>query len=153
MAGMPGTAVPDRVLTPERPAWGCEDKETVMANDKPMNFEIPVEMRAMAEKSVEQARQAFDTFVAAAKHAVDTAETQAKGAQTGAKEAGELAMSFAERNIASSFEFAQKLVRAKDPQEVMALQADYTKSQMAALTEQAKELSQKAAKIAGKGSH
>ena len=124
-----------------------------MANDNPMNFEIPAEMRAMAEKSVEQARHAFDTFVAAAQHAVNTAETQAKGAQASAKEAGELAMQFAERNIASSFDFAQKLVRAKDPQEVMALHAEYTKSQIATLTEQAKELGQKAVKITGQGSH
>ena len=119
-----------------------------MAKDN-MAFEIPAEMRALAEKSVEQAKQAFDTFVSAAKHAAETAETQAKGAQSNAKEAGTLAMSFAERNIASSFEFAQKLVRAKDPQEVMALHADYTKSQIAALTEQAKELSQKATKLTG----
>ena len=58
-------------------------------------------------------------------------------------------MRFAERNIASSFEFAQKLVRAKDAQEVLALHADYVKSQIAALTEQAKELGKKAAKMAG----
>ena len=37
-----------------------------MANENGMNFEIPAEMRAMAEKSVEQARQAFDTVAAAA---------------------------------------------------------------------------------------
>jgi phasin len=124
-----------------------------MANESGMNFQIPAEMRAMAEKSVEQARQAFDTFVAAAKHAVSTAETQAKGAQSGAREAGEMAMQFAERNIASSFEFAQKLVQAKDAQEVMKLHADYTKSQIASLTEQAKELGQKATKMSGQGSH
>jgi phasin len=124
-----------------------------MANESGMNFQIPAEMRAMAEKSVEQARQAFDAFAAAAKHAVDTAETQAKGVQSGAKEAGELAMQFAERNIASSFEFAQKLVQAKDAQEVMKLHADYTQSQIAALTEQAKELGQKASKITGQGAH
>jgi phasin len=124
-----------------------------MANETPMNFEIPAEMRAMAEKSVEQARQAFDTFVAATKHAVDTAESHAKDAQSGAKEAGELAMRFAERNIAASFEFAEKLVRAKDPQEVLALHAEYTKSQLATLSEQAKELGQKAVKITGQGAH
>ena len=124
-----------------------------MAKDSNMNFEIPAEMRAFAEKSVEQARHAFDTFVAAAQHAANTAETQAKGAQLSAKEAGELAMRFAERNIASSFDFAQKLVRAKDPQEVMALHAEYAKSQMATLTEQAKELGEKATKMAGPGGH
>lgn len=120
-----------------------------MANDSNMNFEIPAEMRAFAEKSVEQARKAFDTFVAAAQHAVTTAETQAKGAQSSVKETGELAMRFAERNIASSFDFAQRLVQAKDPQEVMALHAEYTKAQIAALTEQAKELGEKATKMAG----
>lgn len=122
-----------------------------MANDGKTNFEIPAEMRAMAEKSVEQARQAFDSFVSAAKQAVTTAESHAKDAQTGAKEAGTLAMQFAERNMASSFDYAQKLVHAKDAQEVMALQAEYTKQQIAALTEQAKELGQKASKVTGQG--
>ncbi len=124
-----------------------------MANESGNKFEVPAEMRAMAEKSVEQARQAFDSFVAATKHAVTTAETHAKDAQSGAREAGQLAMQFAERNIASSFDYAQKLVQAKDAQEVLALQAEYAKKQMAALTEQAKELGQKATKITGQGSH
>ncbi len=123
-----------------------------MANDS-MNFEIPAEMRAFAEKSVEQARKAFDTFAAAAQQAVATAETQAKGAHSSVKETGELAMRFAERNIASSFDFAQRLVQAKDPQEVMALHAEYTKAQIAALTEQAKELGEKATKMAGPAGH
>ena len=116
-----------------------------MAKDGNMNFEIPAEMRAMAEKSVQQAKVAFDGFVSAAQHAVNTAENQAANVRTGAKETSELAMRFAERNIAASFEFAQKLLRAKDPHEVAALNAEYVKSQMAALSDQAKELSQQAA--------
>lgn len=120
-----------------------------MAKEASSNFEIPAEMRAFAEKSVEQAKLAFDSFVSAAQQAVNTAETQAASARTGAKEAGELAMRFAERNIASSFDFAQRLLRAKDPQEVTALHAEYVKSQVATLTDQAKELSKQAAKMAG----
>ena len=57
--------------------------------------------------------------------------------------------SVAERNVAASFEFAQKLLHAKDAQEVTTLQAEYLKSQLATLTEQAKELSQSAAKMSG----
>jgi phasin family protein len=57
-------------------------------------------------------------------------------------------MGFAEQNIATSFEFAQKLVRAKDVQEMLELQASYIKTQMQALTEQAKELGQSSAKTA-----
>ena len=113
------------------------------------NFDVPTEMRAFAEKSVEQAKQAFDSFIAAAQQAVTTASSQAMSAQSGARQVGELAMRFAERNISSSFEFAQRLMQAKDVNEVTKLHADYVNSQIAALTEQAKELSQQAAKLAG----
>ncbi|MGB7259976.1 MAG: phasin family protein [Pseudolabrys sp.] len=116
------------------------------------NFEIPPEMRAFAEKSVEQAKQAFDGFVAAAQHAVSAAENNANAARTGAKEVGELAIQFTERNIASSFDFAQKLLRAKNSEEVLVLHSDYVKSQMAALSDQAKELSQRATRMAPKSS-
>ena len=120
-----------------------------MAKDGNSNFEIPAEMRAFAEKSVAQAKLAFDSFISAAQQAVNTAETHAATAREGAKEAGDLAMQFAERNIASSFDFAQRLLQAKDPQEVAKLHAEYVKSQVTTLTEQAKELSKQAAKIAG----
>ncbi len=81
-----------------------------MAKDDSTRFDIPADMRALAEKSVEQAKQAFDIFISAAQHSVSTAENHAASAQAGAKEVGELAMTFAERNIASSFDFVQKTV-------------------------------------------
>jgi hypothetical protein len=62
-------------------------------------------------------------------------------------------MQFAERNIASSFDFAQKVVRAKGVEDMLKLQGDYIKAQIQALTEQAKELgahTSKMAKDAGK---
>jgi phasin len=125
-----------------------------MANDGFPKFEVPAEMRALAEKSVDQAKQAFDGFIAATKHAVSTAENQATSARSGAKEMGEMAVSFTQRNIASSFEYAQKLVRAKDPSELMALHAEYVKSQIATLTDQAKALNQQATKLTGQtGEH
>jgi len=124
-----------------------------MATNSGANFEVPAEMRAFAEKSMDQAKQAFDSFLAAAQHAVNTAGTQVASAQSGAKEAGGLAMKFAEQNIAASFEFAQKLVRDKDPQEVMALHAEYASQQMSVLSEQAKELSRQAAKIVSHSAH
>ena len=110
-----------------------------MAKEGSTRFDIRADMLALAEKSVEQAKQAFDIFISAAQHAVSTAETQAATAQAGAKQVGELAMGFAERNIASSFEFAQKLLQAKKPKDVMALHAEYVNTQIPALTDQAKE--------------
>jgi phasin len=123
-----------------------------MAKEGTPRFEIPADMRALAEKSVEQARQAFDIFMSAAQHAVSTAENQAASVQAGGKEVGELAMGFAERNITSSLEFAQRLLQAKDLKDVMALHADYVNSQIAALTEQGRELGERVAKMTGQGS-
>ena len=120
-----------------------------MATDR---FEIPPEMRAFAEKSVEQARQAFDGFISAAHNAVAAFEGQAEVARKGAKDVTEKAITFAQQNVTSSFEHVQQLMRAKDVQEVLQLQSDYVKRQMQALTDQARELgeaSSKAAKDAG----
>ncbi len=111
-------------------------------------FEIPPDMRVFAEKSVEQAKQAFDGFVTAASHAVSTLEGQTETARQGAKDVAEKAMSFAQKNVAGSFEFMQKLVQAKDFQEVLRLQADYVKTQMQVLAEQAKELGESTTKAA-----
>jgi phasin family protein len=76
----------------------------------------------------------------AAQKTVTTMEAQATAAQSGAKDVGQKAMGFAEQNIANSFEFAQRLVRAKDLQEVMALQQEFLATQMKAMSEQAKDL-------------
>lgn len=111
-------------------------------------FELPPEMKAFAEKSVEQARQAFDGFITAAHRAASALEGQTETARQSAKDVTEKAMGFAQKNIASSFEFMQKLVQAKDFQEVVKLQTDYVKTQMQVLTEQAKELGESTAQAA-----
>ncbi len=118
-----------------------------MANE-PWNFEVPTQLRQLAEQSLEQARKAVDGFMTAAQKAVTTAEAQASAAQSGVKDVGQKAMSFAEQNVANSFAFAQKLVRAKDIQEVMALQQEFLQSQMQAISEQAKDIGSAATKTA-----
>ena len=108
----------------------------------PINYEMPTEVRDFAEKSVEQARKAFDGLLGAANKAVSAAETQASTVQTNTKEITTKAMSYAERNVTAAFELAQKLVRAKDLQEVMQHQSDYLKSQAAALQAQLQDFGQ-----------
>lgn len=120
-----------------------------MPKEASTNFEIPAEMRNFAEKSMEQAKQAFDSFVAATQEAVNTVESRAANARTGVKDVVDLAMRFAERNMAASFEFAQRLLNAKDAKDATAIHAEFVNSQIAALTDQAKELSKKASKLAG----
>ena len=119
-----------------------------MASNRADQFQIPPEMRALAEKSVEQAKQAVESFISAAHHTATTLEGQAETARKGAKDVGQKAIDFAGQNIASSFELAQKLVHAKDMQEMLELQSSYIKTQMQVLSEQAKELGQGASKLA-----
>jgi phasin len=111
-------------------------------------FEVPPELRTFAERSVEQARQAFDGFISAAHQAMSAFEGQAETARKGARDVSEKAVTFAERNMTSAFEFAHDLVRARDIQEVLRLQADYIRRQMEALTEQARELGESTSKAA-----
>ena len=104
------------------------------------SYEIPSDMRDMAEKSVDQASRAFDGFITAAQKAAGQADSTAAAVQSNAKTMGTKAMGFAETNVRSAFDLARKLVRAKDLQEVLALQSDYAKTQMTTIQEQAKEL-------------
>lgn len=121
-----------------------------MADHGMQNFQIPSEMRSFAEQSVAQARKAFDGFMTAAQGAVSTLEGQAAAAQAGAKDVQRKAVAFAEHNVDASFDFARKLLTAKDTGEMVKLHAEYMKAQIQVLTEQARELGQTATKAAGR---
>ena len=116
-----------------------------MPNEKEaIPFAIPQEMRSLAENSVEQAKTAFNTFITAAHDAVQSLEGQAKAARVGAKDVSERAMSYAERNVTTAFDFAQKLVHANSMQDVVRLQGEFLQAQMEALSEQARDLAAQA---------
>ena len=107
--------------------------------DKP-SFEIPPELRDLAEKNVEQARAAYGQFM--------DFLTQAMGAWAGsASELGgfravrEKAIAFAKENAERSFGLASELARAKDVQEVLTLQSRFVQSQMQTFGIQAQQLS------------
>ena len=118
-----------------------------MSDDARDRFEIPKEMRSMAEASFEQARKTFEKFVASAQAAAGTIEERNATVAAGARDVSGKAMAYAEQNMAATFEFAEKLMQAKDATEVMRLQSDYLGRQMQALSTQAQELGQSAAKM------
>ena len=120
-----------------------------MAKDPFEQFAIPTELRTFAEQSVTQARKAFDGFIQAANQAMGQLQGQAKAAQSGATELAHKSITYAEQNVAATFDFAQKLMHAKDASEVMALQSEYLSRQVQALSTQLQELGQSAAKFVG----
>jgi phasin len=118
-----------------------------MAKDPFEQFQIPNEMRTFAEQGVAQARKAFDGFIAAANDALSQMQGRAQSAHSGATEIAHKSIGYAEQNVRTTFDFAQRLMQAKDASEVMGLQSEYLSRQMQAISAQVQDLGQSAAKI------
>ena len=103
-------------------------------------FEIPKEMRAVPE----QARLAFNNYLQAAQEAVSSFDQWIKASQVGAQSLCNKAMNFAQRNVLSTFEFAQKIVQAKDIEELIQTQTEFVQSQIQVLSKQVKGLGEAA---------
>ena len=103
-------------------------------------FEIPKEMRSMAEASFEQARNAFEKFLSSAQATAGTLEERGATVRAGAKDIGAKVISYAEKNVQSSLDYAQSLLHAKDLTEVMRLHSEFVQAQMRTLAEQASEM-------------
>lgn len=103
-------------------------------------FDIPEQMRDAADKSVEQARKAFDDFIDATQKAVAKAENSAKTLREGAADVNRQALALAEENVAASFDLAHRLVRARTVEEVALIQQEFVQRQMKNLSEQGKDL-------------
>jgi phasin len=113
-----------------------------MSEDRRERFEIPKEMRSMAEASFEQARQAFEKFLASAQQTAGSIEERGATVRAGAKDISSKAISYAEKNVQASLDHAQSLLHAKDLAEIMRLHSEYVQAQMRALAEQASEMGQ-----------
>jgi len=105
-----------------------------------LNLEVPAEVREFAEKTVEQARKAFEGFVVAAQKATAQSEAATASLSSGAKDITTKAIGYAEANVKAAFDHAQKLIQIRDPKEILAVQSEFVKSQLAAVQEQAKDL-------------
>ena len=101
---------------------------------------IPDELRAVAERRVKHAKDAFADFMRAAQGVVSALEDRVTARQASAHEIGNKAISFAERNVSSAFDFAQKILQAKDFQELVRVQTEFVQSQMNVLSEQVKDM-------------
>ena len=105
-------------------------------------FEIPPELRDMAEKNVEQARAAYGQFMDFLTRAMGAWAGSPAGAETASfTSVQEKAVAFAKENAERSFTLASDLARARDVQEVLTLQSRYVQTQMQTYGIQAQQLS------------
>ena len=111
-------------------------------NENGRAFEIPKEVRSMAEAGFEQGRRTFEKFLASAHETAGSLEERGATVRAGAKDIGSRVMSYAEKNVQASLDYAQALLHAKDLTEIMRLHSEYVQAQMRSLAEQASEMGQ-----------
>jgi phasin len=104
-------------------------------------FEIPQQLRELAEKNVEQARTAYGQFMDALAQAVSAWSSVSSDTVTsGFKAAQERAIQFAKENAEAGFALANELTKAKDLQDLLRLQSSFAQKQMQSYARQAQEL-------------
>ena len=119
-----------------------------MSDEVRDRFEIPKEMRSMAEASFAQGRKTLEKFLENAQAATGTLEERGATVRAGAKDIGAKAVANAEKNVQASLDYAEQLLHAKDLPEVMRLHGEFVQSQMRTLAEQANEMGQAVSKAA-----
>src|SRR3954470_6331690 len=103
------------------------------------NFQVPAEMRTMAERSVTQARQALENYLQAARRTTGSMGQTSDRVQAGAKDVAQKTLSAVEQNLRASLDYAERLVRAKDLQEVARIQSEFARTQTEAMQAQMKD--------------
>jgi hypothetical protein len=78
-------------------------------------------MRAIAEQNLNQSKAAFEGLLTIARSAVSGVDQQAAFMRD--------SMLFAEQTLENTFDFAQKLVRMKEPQEFPQIQTEFVSRQ------------------------
>ena len=110
-----------------------------MADDP---FEIPHDLRAVLDQNVQQAHAAYDQITDLVTNTIRAWMTAvpANPMLTGFQDIQNCAMDFAKENAESVFALAGKISNAKSPQEVLALQTQFTQDLMRVLMNQTRDL-------------
>ena len=105
-------------------------------------FEMPKELRDLAEKNVEQAQAAFRQFSDAMTQAVGmwSKAIPANDVTSGFTVVQDRAVRFAKQNAEAGLALASDVAKAKDVQEVLSLQSRYAQTQMQSYALQTQEL-------------
>jgi hypothetical protein len=97
-------------------------------------------MRDMAQATLDKAKDAVSKYMAETQKLREKADSGVRASYSSAKEMNEKAVAFAEANVAAGFELAQRLLQAKDPQEMGSVYQNHLKEQMEKMNAQFREL-------------
>ena len=97
-------------------------------------------MREMAQATLDKAKEAVSNYMTESQKLREKADSGVRATYSTAKELNDKAVAYAEANVAAGFELAQRLLQAKDPQEMGAAYQSHLKEQMERMNEQFREL-------------
>jgi hypothetical protein len=92
-------------------------------------------MRMVAEQSLNLSKAAFEGYFTTARKTAESINHQAS-------EIRERSISLATEALSNTFDFANRVVRVKEPQDVLQIQSEFLSRQVQTLAEQGKELGQ-----------
>ena len=115
-----------------------------------MPFQIPEQMRAFAETSVNQAREGYSKLKAVAESNNEAFEAAYTYAGKGASDITAKLVDIARTNMASTFDFAQSLMGVKTLPEAFEMINAHAYKQFETLSAQSKELAEMGQKLATK---
>jgi hypothetical protein len=107
-------------------------------------YEIPQQLREIAEKNVHAAQSAYGQMMDAMTQAMTmwSSSMPANEMTAGFKAVQERAAQIAKQNADAAFALGNNIAHAQNVQEVISLQSQYAQSQMQAFAAQAQEMSQ-----------
>jgi phasin len=111
-------------------------------------FEVPEQMRALAEKGVSQARDNYARFKDVAESHNSTIEAVFASASKGASEYSAKLMEMMKANTSATLDFAQELIGVKTPSEALELWTAHARKQFETFTAYSKELAELSQKVA-----
>jgi phasin len=109
---------------------------------------VPESVRALAEKTVTQTREAYERGTDALEEAIDALERSFDAAGQGAAAFNRKLIEIAQRNLNSGFDLAKSLAGAKNLAEIVELQSAFLRHQFEAFANQAGEVRALTSKIA-----
>ncbi len=106
----------------------------------PQFAEMPESIRNIMKSSIEQAKKAFDTFIAASEKAMSGFDTSSNVTADNLKLMNEKIAEFTKANANANFRYAMKLADAKQLSEVVEMQNAHVREMMDSFTKQIEEL-------------
>ena len=107
-------------------------------------FEIPQQMRDLAERNIKQAHAAYDQLTDFVTKAVGAwmGAMPANPMVAGFKEVQDRTAEIAKKNAESAFALVEKIAKAQNFQEILALQTQFVQDRIQAFVTQTQELQQ-----------